>query len=139
MSGTSRHGLVLAVMAGTMAALGSVFAKLAFDETLSTLCTNLIVHDITCGWVTLVSRVVCFMSVFGSNGLMWILFTKSMQYSISTVEATVTNTASNFLVTAILGCLIFGEVLSPRWFMGSVFIVCGLLLIHRSGDKEKAE
>lgn len=44
-------------------------------------------------------RVVFFAMIFICNGMMWTLFTKSLQFCSSTAEATVTNTASNFLVS----------------------------------------
>ena len=47
----------------------------------------------------LLLRVIFFAMIFICNGMMWTLFTKSLQFCSSTAEATVTNTASNFLVS----------------------------------------
>lgn len=49
--------------------------------------------------ISLMVRVVFFAMIFICNGMMWTLFTKSLQFCSSTAEVTVTNTASNFLVS----------------------------------------
>ena len=49
--------------------------------------------------VCLYIQILFFLLIFVCNGIMWTFFTKSLQYCSSSVEATVTNTASNFLCT----------------------------------------
>ena len=45
------------------------------------------------------------------NGVMWGLFTKALTLATSTVRVSVINTSANFMVTAVLGAVIFGEEL----------------------------
>ncbi|KAL5022487.1 hypothetical protein ScPMuIL_001642 [Solemya velum] len=84
-------------------------------------------------------RVIFFVLIFLFNALMWTLFVKALQYCSSTVEATVTNTASNFFFTAVVSSVLFGEHLSLLWWLGSVIILLGLLLIHRGSAVDTTE
>lgn len=45
------------------------------------------------------------------NGIMWGLFTKALTLATSTVRVSVINTSANFMVTALLGAVVFGEEL----------------------------
>ena len=49
-------------------------------------------------WIAAI-RVVSFILMILLNCIMWTTFTKALQYSTNSVEATVTNTAANFLFT----------------------------------------
>jgi hypothetical protein len=42
---------------------------------------------------------------------MWALFTKALTLATSSVQVSVINTSANFMATAILGMLVFGEEL----------------------------
>ena len=42
---------------------------------------------------------------------MWGLFTKALTLATSTVRVSVINTSANFIVTALLGTIVFGEEL----------------------------
>ncbi|XP_046373855.1 uncharacterized protein LOC124147245 [Haliotis rufescens] len=151
----SNQGLVFALFAGTMAALASVCAKLAtsYDEAhkvgeniwetyryflgidLLSIEECIEKNDKT----VLVVRLCGVVGIFLCNGLMWTLFTKSLQLCSSSVEATVTNTAGNFLVTALVSRLMFQERLPVLWWLGSCCILIGLLLIHRGGQRSQAQ
>ncbi|XP_052230968.1 transmembrane protein 42-like isoform X3 [Dreissena polymorpha] len=135
-------GISLAVCAGAMAAMASVSAKLAMTEdTVHAICSGILAGTqlmALCDTLLYVLRAGCFASIFIFNSLMWTLFTKSLQHCSSTIEATITNTGANFLITALLGVLLFGERLSLLWWLGSCLILAGLLLIHK-GNKETEE
>lgn len=49
--------------------------------------------------VIVFTRIGFFIAMLLSNALMWTLFTKALRMSSTTLEATVTNTAANFLFT----------------------------------------
>ncbi|XP_076112536.1 uncharacterized protein LOC143080537 isoform X1 [Mytilus galloprovincialis] len=155
------HGLTLAVMAGVMASLGSTFAKLAMSgDIVLSYCLLLAGNDkcqqisvyiqvlfflmiFVCNGVystfqiSVYIQVIFFLMIFVCNGVMWTFFTKSLQYCSSSVEATVTNTASNFLFTAFVGLLLFDETLTLRWWFGSLLILLGLMLINRGNLKDE--
>ncbi|XP_072781920.1 transmembrane protein 42 isoform X1 [Taeniopygia guttata] len=49
--------------------------------------------------------------------------------------ASVTTTASNFISSAILGKLLFGETWTPLWWVGLTMTVCGLMLLHTAAPQ----
>ncbi|XP_071532462.1 transmembrane protein 42 isoform X2 [Panulirus ornatus] len=83
---------------------------------------------------TIVLRVLFFALMVGVNCVMWTTFTKSLRFSSTSLEATITNTAANFFFTAILGQVLFGEVVRSLWWMGTVLIISGLLLMHHASN-----
>lgn len=94
--------------------------------------------------VELILRIAIGLSSFGLSATMWTFYTKALASSPSAVHVNIVNTTSNFLITAILGALIFGEKLPALWFLGAAFLVTGGVIIGRreeGGDdsKEKKE
>jgi hypothetical protein len=65
---------------------------------------------------------------------MWALFTKALARGTSTTQVSILNTSSNFMITAILGLLIFGESLPPLWFLGAALLVAGNVIIGRRDE-----
>mmetsp|Transcript_15996 Transcript_15996/g.20042 ORF Transcript_15996/g.20042 Transcript_15996/m.20042 type:complete len:83 (-) Transcript_15996:238-486(-) len=63
-----------------------------------------------------------------SNAFMISFFLKAMHTSGSLV-ATVMSSASNFLMSGILGRLIFKERISRVWWLGAVCIYGGIILL----------
>ncbi|XP_033104251.1 transmembrane protein 42-like isoform X2 [Anneissia japonica] len=151
--------LFLSIGAGLCAALGSVCAKLALNsDILIQMCTTgatavfaalpafgswLRLQDgslglrskTTCETISIYLQVMSFAGIFIFNAFMWTLFVKSLQLSKASVQATVTNSASNFFFSALIGHLVFGEALSIRWWIGSMMIVSGLILMQRASAK----
>jgi len=76
-----------------------------------------------------------------SNILMLRSFSKALQDSETTLQASVVNTASNFIFTAFIGFLAFKEQLSLFWWCGTSCIIIGIYLLgtDRSIDKSKIE
>ncbi|XP_072169387.1 uncharacterized protein [Diadema setosum] len=136
------HGLVLAVSAGVCAASASLCAKLAMSgDEMKDLCSRNVEdvkleHMPSCHVITTVLRVAVFALVFVFNGLMWTLFTKSMQLCRSSLHATMTNSSSNLIFSGIMGKLLFGERLSLRWWFGVSLIILGLLMVNRGQQTE---
>jgi hypothetical protein len=72
---------------------------------------------------------------------MWALFTKALARGTSTTQVSILNTSSNFMITALLGLIIFSESLPPLWFLGAAMLVAGNVIIGRrdeGGDASKA-
>jgi hypothetical protein len=67
---------------------------------------------------------------------MWALFTKALARGTSTTQVSILNTSSNFMITAILGFLIFSESLPPLWFLGAALLVAGNVIIGRREEGE---
>lgn len=132
------HGFLLAILAGIMAALGSVFAKLAFNDIILQHGCEVFVHVSLCGKLKLYMQIVCFGLIFVCNILMWTCFTKSLQLCSSSLEATVINTATNFIASALIGWMFFQDLLGIKWWIGSLLILIGLLLINKGNASTEA-
>lgn len=154
-------GQSLATAAGICAALASIFAKLAMaSHAVVDLCHGGLQTALNSSWsivnyiyiptleensvtefcssASLVIRLLCFGLVFASNAVMWTLFVRSLQSTLSVV-ATVTSTASNFFFSGISGYIIFGEVLPVMWWFGAGLILLGLLLMNLFSSSHVSE
>jgi multidrug transporter EmrE-like cation transporter len=70
---------------------------------------------------------------------MWALFTKALARGTSTTQVSIINTSANFMITAILGFVIFTESLPPLWWVGAALLVAGNVIIGRREEKDPAE
>uniref|UniRef100_A0A3B5K1G1 Transmembrane protein 42a n=1 Tax=Takifugu rubripes TaxID=31033 RepID=A0A3B5K1G1_TAKRU len=77
--------------------------------------------------------------LFTCNAIMWTSFSKALQHCSSSARVTVTTTASNFIFSAILGRLVFGETHAALWWLGISLTLCGLLLLHGSSAQPLAQ
>jgi hypothetical protein len=68
---------------------------------------------------------------------MWGLFTRALTLASSTVRVSIINTSANFMVTAVLGALIFGEQLPGLWWLGAAMLVAGSVIIGMREETEK--
>lgn len=72
-----------------------------------------------------------------SNAIMWILFTRALTAATSTTQVSILNTSANFMVTAILGLIIFGEKLPLGWWAGASLLLAGTVVIGAQKEEEK--
>ncbi|KAH1280575.1 hypothetical protein KXX33_009081 [Aspergillus fumigatus] len=104
--------IILALASGTFAALNGLFAKLTTDEQ-TTAFTRSISHLFGAGdqntFLELLVRGVCLGLNVLCNIIMWALFTRALTASPSTTKVSITNTSANFLITALLGMIVFRE------------------------------
>ncbi|KAI0499975.1 hypothetical protein KFK09_018183 [Dendrobium nobile] len=75
------------------------------------------------------------------NVTMWGCYINSLK-ALSSLQATVTNFATNFLSSGVAGFFLFQESLPSRWFAGAFFIIIGVLssanqILKRSQAKIK--
>jgi hypothetical protein len=70
---------------------------------------------------------------------MWALFTKALARGTSTTQVSIINTSANFMITAVLGFLIFSESLPPLWWAGAALLVAGNVIIGRREEKDSAD
>uniref|UniRef100_A0A2D4KW31 Uncharacterized protein n=1 Tax=Micrurus paraensis TaxID=1970185 RepID=A0A2D4KW31_9SAUR len=127
-------GATCAIAAGLLGALAASSAKLALgDDYLRIDCQAVLGEEITgeaCVWVSIILRIVCGGLVFLCNAIMWTFFAKALRHSSSSATVTVTSTASNFIFSAFLGRLLFGEIDDLLWWIGISISLLGLLLLH---------
>ncbi|OBT68680.1 hypothetical protein VE03_01769 [Pseudogymnoascus sp. 23342-1-I1] len=131
--------ITFALSSGACAAINGVFAKLTTTELTTTFATFL------AGLINLEKgeqafeyaiRAIFFALNLIFNGIMWTLFTKALSRSPSTTQVAILNTSANFMITAILGLVIFSESLPPLWFLGASLLVAGNVIIGRREEKE---
>lgn len=70
---------------------------------------------------------------------MWTLFTKALARGTSTTQVSIINTSANFMITAVLGFMIFSESLPPLWWLGAALLVAGNVIIGRREEAESAK
>ncbi|KAF9150897.1 hypothetical protein BG015_007282 [Linnemannia schmuckeri] len=157
--GGSSAAIPTAILAGTFAALASVFAKLTLDartvEFLQYACNTVlapttpyctsffIAKEDETSPVVVAVRSACFALIFICNAAMWTLFTKALNRSKSSATVTVINSAANFCITAVLGYVLFSEPLALQWWFGASLIVAGSVLVSsneaNASSKKKKE
>ncbi|KAM3065769.1 hypothetical protein ACMFMG_010005 [Clarireedia jacksonii] len=132
--------ILLAVASGACAAFNGVFAKLTTTQ-LTTSFAESVASFFGLGEgekvVEYGVRGIFFLLNLLFNGIMWTLFTKALARGTSTVQVSIINTSSNFMITAVLGFIIFSESLPPLWFVGAALLVAGNVIIGRREEEEK--
>lgn len=125
-TGRRRGGrLHYACVAGTCAALGSFFGKL----TSSSVRCELFAVDSALGgdgWLPTVAFVGLMLL---SNAMVWTFFVRALHSAGGSLVATVTSASTNYALSALLGCLVFGERTSLVWWSGTGLVIAGLVLI----------
>ncbi|KAM3509110.1 hypothetical protein MY11210_006449 [Beauveria gryllotalpidicola] len=71
------------------------------------------------------------------NGVMWSLFTTALARGTSATQVSILNTSSNFIVTAMLGIVVFSETLPPLWWAGAALLVVGNVITGRKNDGDE--
>uniref|UniRef100_A0A9J7ZY91 Transmembrane protein 42a n=1 Tax=Cyprinus carpio carpio TaxID=630221 RepID=A0A9J7ZY91_CYPCA len=97
------------------------------------------VNTTTCDWLHIPLRLLCGGLLFTCNAVMWTFFAKALRHSSSSARATVTTTASNFISSAFLGHVIFGETHAMLWWVGIILTLTGLLVLHGSTPQAPQE
>ncbi|RDW69487.1 hypothetical protein BP6252_08507 [Coleophoma cylindrospora] len=133
--------ILLAVASGACAAFNGVFAKLTTTELTTSFATS-IANLLGLGNGEKVVEVIVRAIFFGLNlifnGVMWALFTKALARGTSTTQVSIINTSSNFMITAVLGFIIFSESLPPLWWLGASMLVAGNVIIGRREEKDES-
>ena len=70
---------------------------------------------------------------------MWTLFTKALARGTSTTQVSIINTSANFMITAVLGFMIFRESLTPLCLLGAALLVAGNVIIGRREETEPSK
>ncbi|KAM4631372.1 transmembrane protein 42 isoform 1-T2 [Polymixia lowei] len=142
-------GVFYALVAGFLGAVASSSAKLSLGaDYLKGVCeTGLRTwgeqrkfrqadETTACDWLHIPLRLLCGGLLFTCNAVMWTFLAKALRYSSSSTRATVTTTASNFISSAFLGQLIFGETQITLWWVGISLTFSGLLVLQRASPQD---
>jgi len=123
-----RTTLAFSVLSGLFAALSGFLGKVTFDPGLVIAVSILNVRP---NFMQIIQvGLGCLMVI--SNILMLQTFNKALQISSTTIQVSIINTASNFIFTALIGFLAFGERLSLIWWSGTSMILLGTYIISSS-------
>ena len=129
---------ITALVSGCFAALSSTLGKICFNNEnfdnfvsrLTKVLPTYFHHVESClWWLVVLLFVLC-------NVAMWITFSRAMSESPNTIEVTSVNSAVNFLLSTLIGVILFNEVLSLSWCCGILLIGVGLYVIHVSRQPE---
>ncbi|KAL2825573.1 hypothetical protein BDW59DRAFT_145991 [Aspergillus cavernicola] len=127
--------IILALASGAFAAFNGLFAKLTTDDQ-TTSFANAILHIFGSTTSTddhplliLVVRGICLALNVLCNIIMWALFTRALTAGPSTTKVSITNTSANFLVTALLGMIVFREKVGGLWWVGAGMMGAGCILV----------
>ncbi|PIA57226.1 hypothetical protein AQUCO_00600156v1 [Aquilegia coerulea] len=108
-----RIGYAWAISAGLNAAFAAIAAKFFSD-----------------------SQFVKYGFIIFFNVMMWGCYVNSLK-ALSSLQATVTNFATNFLSSGLAGFFLFNEAVSTKWFAGALLIVLGVLILSKSSVEKK--
>jgi uncharacterized membrane protein len=104
-----------AILSGVFAASASTFSKLALQQSFF-----------------------IFGLVLLSNYLMFRNYTLALQVD-STIKVVTINTASNILATGLFGWILFNEVITLKWLIGSSLISIGSIILNRQDEDKKVQ
>ncbi|XP_054258283.1 transmembrane protein 42 [Macrosteles quadrilineatus] len=113
--------------AGLLSCGGSVFGKL------SNVKFGLIDNEVA----QYIVSALCLVLMIICNAAVWTFFVKALQESPSTFIPTISVAAVNYISSALIGWLLFGESVSTMWFVGTSLIIGGLALLASDSAKEK--
>ncbi|KAL4980260.1 hypothetical protein BDW66DRAFT_126009 [Aspergillus desertorum] len=127
--------ILLAVASGAFAALNGLFAKLTTDAQ-TTSFANIILSLLGAAGgadghpvFMYVVRGICLGMNVLCNIIMWALFTRALTAAPSTTKVSITNTSANFLITALLGMIVFREKVGALWWVGAGMMGGGCILV----------
>ncbi|KAK4236254.1 hypothetical protein C8A03DRAFT_45724 [Achaetomium macrosporum] len=129
--------ILFALASGACAAFNGVFAKLTTTELtarFSLAVSRILGLENMKNLVELMVRGTFFGFNLAFNGVMWTLFTTALARGNSTTQVSIMNTSSNFVITAILGFVIFSEVLPPLWWLGAAMLVAGNVIVGKKDE-----
>ncbi|CAK7346254.1 unnamed protein product [Dovyalis caffra] len=112
MDGTKRKGYIWAVSAGLNAAFSAIAAKF------------------------FACQIIKYGLIVLFNVTLWGCYVNSLK-ALSSLQATVTNFAANFLSSGLAGFFLFNETLSVQWFAGALLIVIGVVILSKSSIEGK--
>uniref|UniRef100_A0A0E0K879 EamA domain-containing protein n=1 Tax=Oryza punctata TaxID=4537 RepID=A0A0E0K879_ORYPU len=70
------------------------------------------------------------------NVTMWGCYVNSLK-ALSSLQATVTNFAANFISSGLAGYFLFEEPLPSKWFVGASLIIVGVFILSKSSIEKK--
>ncbi|XP_059472466.1 uncharacterized protein LOC132194893 [Neocloeon triangulifer] len=125
-----------AFVAGISAALGSVFGKLSGSTRTLMQLVNIskVIFHVNEEYVLFGLRSTFFILMIACNASVWSFYVRALQHSNSSLPATVISTATNYIVSALLGVFLFGEKTGLLWWTGTSLVIFGLAIIAKKEE-----
>lgn len=139
---STTRGLAHSIWSGFFASTGGLAGKVAFDEkfiqaSILRPFLGIIFDQHNLVLITHITQGLVIVLMVLANLLMFRSFNRALQACQTTLEASIVNTASNFLFTAAFGQLLFDEYLSQTWWIGTVLIIIGTFLVGLESSSPK--
>ncbi|XP_055535706.1 uncharacterized protein LOC129724654 [Wyeomyia smithii] len=84
----------------------------------------------------LLIQILCIGIMVMLNACVWRFFVKALHTNGGTLVASLVSAATNYIVSALFGWLIFQEQTSIWWWFGTALVLGGLLLIVNDDDEK---
>ncbi|XP_055312661.1 transmembrane protein 42 [Sitodiplosis mosellana] len=117
-----------AILSGVFGTAASVFGKFISysDEFIDNIPVDTSQAELFWRWSL---KVVCIGLMVLCNVFVWTFFVKALHQRGGSIVATVTSTATNYCCSAVIGSWIFGETVSSLWWLGTAFVITGLVFV----------
>ncbi|KAL2402678.1 hypothetical protein ABEF93_003224 [Exophiala dermatitidis] len=114
------------------------FLQSSLTSTLSSHIATLFSLSPTNAVVEFLVRGTFFLLNLAFNAAMWALFTAALTRSDSTTRVSIVNVSANFMITAILGWMVFNEKLNGMFWGGAALLAAGNVVIGRREEQKPA-
>ncbi|XP_053956500.1 uncharacterized protein LOC128862097 [Anastrepha ludens] len=127
--------------AGAFAAGGSFFGHAPSQLTKVPLLANLLAPtaEATYYFEFILLRALPIVLMVICNVLNWRYFLKALQRAEQTLTATVLTAATNYILSFILGALVYREEITVLSTVGAAFIIAGLWFLCKAQEEQKAK
>ena len=112
--------ILLSILSGCLGALSGLLGKLGLDQSQL---------EGFHGAANISLRILNIGGTLFLNFLMLTTYAKALKLAPTAAEASLLNTASNLILTAVVSMLVFEEQLSLQWMLGTVLVCCGVALV----------
>ncbi|XP_036325741.1 uncharacterized protein LOC118738840 [Rhagoletis pomonella] len=125
-------------IAGAFAAGGSFFGRAPSQISEVPLLAKLLSTDAIYFFESILLRLLPIALMVICNLLNWRYFLKALQCTEQTLTATVLTAAANYMLSFILGALVYREVFTLLSTVGAALIIAGLWFLCKAQEQQKA-
>jgi len=119
--GWSASILSRAILSASCGSLASVCGKIAFDSSENSLLVRF-------GIDSLITKILVGLLILFFNSVMLSLYIRVLQ-AVSALQASLLAFVCNYLVSTVIGLVLFGEIISYRWIAGAMLMTLGAIRI----------
>eukprot|EP00388_Colpodella_angusta_P015889 GDKJ01039365.1.p1 GENE.GDKJ01039365.1~~GDKJ01039365.1.p1 ORF type:complete len:143 (-),score=23.80 GDKJ01039365.1:22-450(-) len=129
------------IISAFFASVASTFGKFAFDFNEGSFASNTVatlakVTGLPPSIAVYGVRAVFLLFLIVANSMMLKFYVESMR-KYSALQATMFNFSFNFLFSALSGMIVFGEILTMKWWFGQSLMIIGVVLASTGKQSEE--